>query len=159
MNRFGWLSLILVLILSPDLIGAEPKSAKKNDLRVLLVGHNPDDPKVMFRQLATERTFRLHRERTAAFEALLRYHFERVTVVYADDYLPKMSDDVDVTVFDVVPRVLTAEVREFDEDGKYNPNSYRAPSYLPESFDRPALLTAGVTPRVGEPLGLKLDWL
>jgi len=157
MNRVGWISLVFTLSALPAIAVAEP--AKQDDLRVLLVGHDPDDPKVMFRQLATERTFQLHRERTAAFEALLRYHFERVTVVYADDYLPKMSDDVDVTVFDVVPRALTAEVREFDEAGKFDSDSYRAPTYLPKSFDRPALMTAGVTPRVGEPLGLKLDWL
>ena len=132
--------------------------AGDDDLSVLFVAHDPDAPKVMFRQLATERTFRLHRERTGAFEALLRYHFEDVTVVHADDYRVEMSDDADVTVFDVVPKERTAMVRELDDDGRLV-GEYKPPTYLPDDFDRPALSIAGVTPRIGDPLGLKLDWL
>ncbi len=117
---------------------------------VLFVGNDPAAPKVPFRDLAKARTFKLYRERTAAFEALLRYHFENVKVAYGEDYRVEMSDDFDVTIFDTLPKALTKAVRQ---------PVYKAATYLPESFDRPALLIADNTPRIGEPIGLKLDWL
>lgn len=135
---------------------ATPASAPA-ELRVLLVGHDPARPKVVFPQLAKERTFRLYRERTAAWEALLRYHFAHVTVVHGDDYRVEMSDDVDVTVFDCRPAQLEA-ARE-DKDPETGATVYRRASYLPESFDRPAVLIAENAPLIGEPIGLKLDWL
>ena len=128
---------------------AEPAQADQG-LRVLLVGHDPEAPQVMFRQLAKPRTFRLYRERTAAWESLLRYHFEHVKVVYGKDYEVAMSDDFDVTIFDARPKELTSAQRQ---------PQYRPASYLPESFDRPAILIAENSPRIGEPIGLKLDWL
>ncbi len=114
--------------------------------RVLLVGHDPQAPKLPFTSLAKPRTHRLYRERTAAFEALLRYHFDHVEVVYGADYDAAMSDDFDVTVFDCRPKALREPERG-------------VPVYLPEGFDRPALLIAENSPWVGESLGSKFDWL
>lgn len=125
-------------------------AAAQGEPSVLLVGNDPEAPRIPFRDHAKERTFKLYRERTAAFEALLRYHFEKVEVVHGADYDVAMSDDFDVTVFDTLPKALTTAVREPE---------YRAATYLPESFDRPALMIADVSPRIGEPIGLKLDWL
>ena len=139
---------------------ATPESAPGSvpaELRVLLVGHDPAQPKVVFRQLAEERTFRLYRERTAAWEALLRYHFAHVTVVHGDDYRVEMSDDVDVTVFDCRPAQLAAARRV--KDPETGATVHHRASYLPDSFDRPAVLIAENAPLIGEPIGLKLDWL
>ena len=119
-------------------------------LRVLLVGHDPAAPKVSFKQLAKERTYRLYRERTAAFEALLRYHFEHVEVVHGEDYVPAMSDRADVTIFDCRPKALRPMQREPE---------YRAAEYLPADFDAPAIMISENSPWIGEPLGTKFDWL
>ncbi len=153
------IALVVLTLLVCSSIGAqdgskpsgEKQSGAKNGLRVLFVGHDPDAPKVMFRQLAKERTYALHRERSGAFEALLRYHFESVRVVYSDDYRPEMSDSVDVTVFDAPPNTLPPVAGSSDDN--------TPATYLPHTFDRPALMISGTSPRIGEPLRLKLDWL
>lgn len=130
---------------------ATPALAQEADgLRVLLVGHDPAAPKVPFPDMANERTYALYRERKAAFEALLRYHFEDVRVVHGADYEVEMSYEVDVTVFDALPEPQT----QANADGGYRPVAY-----LPESFDRPAVMISQTSPRIGESLGLKLDWL
>lgn len=140
-----------------SLASASPASAAREDLHVLFVGQDPADLKIMFSSMAVPRTRQLYRERTAAWESLLRYHFEHVTVVHGEDYRVEMSDDVDVTIFDVPPKALTAVKRGTDPDtGK---STYQAATYLPESFDRPAIMISASAPRIGEPLGLKLDWL
>ncbi|MFT4842063.1 MAG: hypothetical protein ACJA0V_001995 [Planctomycetota bacterium] len=140
-----------------SLESASPASAAREDLRVLFVGQDATDLKIMFSSMAVPRTRQLYRERTAAWESLLRYHFEHVTVVHGEDYRVEMSDDVDVTIFDVPPKALTAVKRGTDPDtGK---STYQAATYLPESFDRPAIMISASAPRIGEPLGLKLDWL
>ncbi len=138
------------LLLTAVLAAAPAFAQEADNLRVLLVGHDPAAPKVPFPDMANERTYALYRERTAAFEALLRYHFEGVRVVHADDYRVEMSDEVDVTVFDALPKPVTPAGAE---DG------YRPAVYLPESFDHPALMIAENSPRIGDSLGLKLDWL
>ncbi|MFT4511494.1 MAG: hypothetical protein ACI89X_004157 [Planctomycetota bacterium] len=162
MTRFS--AVLTALLLSASFAGAQapaasltPASAAREDLRVLFVGQDPANLKVMFSDMAVERTHQLHRERTAAWESLLRYHFKNVTVVHGEDYRVAMSDDVDVTVFDVPPKTLTAAERGVDPDtGK---PTYQSATYLPESFDRPAIMIGASAPRIGEPLGLKLDWL
>jgi len=129
----------------------------REPLRVLLVGHDPAAPKIMFSDMAVARTEQLYRERTAAWEALLRYHFRDVKVVYGSDYRVEMSDAVDVTIFDAQPKAITAAKR--GKDPVTGESTYQAATYLPESFDRPAILIAANAPTIGEPLGLKLDWL
>lgn len=154
------LTFLLALLLSASLSVAQDSAASSpdtNSLRVLLVSHDPASPKMSFADMAKARTHRLYRERAAAWEALLRYHFEHVKVVYGDDYHVAMSDAVDVTIFDARPKALTAAKR--GKDPVTGESTYEAATYLPESFDRPAILIADNAPRIGEPLGLKLDWL
>ena len=137
-------ALVAVLAFSGPLAAQEGPS-------VLFVGHDPAQPEPMFANMATPRTMALHRERTPAFEALLRYHFDEVRVVHAADYTVALSDEYDVTIFDATPKALTEAKRS--EDG------YVPASYLPLDFDRPAITIAGISDRVGASLGLKLDWL
>jgi len=124
---------------------------------VLYVGHDPSAPQVMFPQLATERTHELYRERTPAFEAFLREYFEDVRVVYGEEYTADMSDEADVTLFDARPKELTPTVRKVDAAS--GAMHYEPATYLPRDFSRPALMISENSPRIGEPLGLKLDWL
>jgi len=139
------------------LAAQSPQAHFEDDLRVLFVGQDPAAPQVGYADAEKPRTLPLLRERTAAWEALLRYHFENVTVVYGADYEASMSDAVDVTIFDALPKPLVASVREQDpETGEWN---YEPAQFLPDDFSKPALAIAHHTPRIGEPLGTKLDWL
>ncbi len=129
----------------------------KSELRVLYVGDNPESPKIYFADSADARTKQLYSERTPAFTAFLGERFEHVTVVFGDDYTTDLSDAVDVTIFDTRPRALSKAVRGVDpETGQ---STYVAATYLPQSFDRPAITISANSPTIGEPLGLKLDWL
>ncbi|MCR9248650.1 MAG: hypothetical protein NXI31_26785, partial [bacterium] len=106
MHRFVYAAAVVSLTAAVTAQSPAASADESRELRVLFVGHDPEAPKVAFRQLAKPRTFQLYRERTAAFEALLRYHFENVTVVHGEDYLASMSDDYDVTVFDTRPKPI-----------------------------------------------------
>ena len=123
----------------------------------MFVGHDPAKPKIPFPRMAKKRTHELYRERTAAYAALLRAHFADVKIVHAADYTVAMSDGVDVTVFDSTPKALSPARRT--RDPRTGRATYAPARYLPRSFDRPALMIGWVAPRVGESLGLKLNWL
>ncbi|MFT7619178.1 MAG: hypothetical protein ACI97A_002828 [Planctomycetota bacterium] len=150
------LLLLLILILA---VGLNAQETTKEDvgLRVLLVAHDPEAPSIPFASSATSRTYALYRERTAAFEALLRYHFKHVKVVYGADYTSAISDNFDVTVFDARPKALSPSSR--NENPTTGEIDFKPARYLPESFNRASLTISDNSPRIGEPLGLKLDWL
>ena len=142
---------------SPTQRGAAPEVSSKKVLSVLLVSHDPAKPQVPFQDLAKERTFELYRERAAAWEALLRKHFSDVQVVYGPQYSVEMSEKVDVTIFDARPTALRESARGVDAvtgDPTYTP-----PLYIPESFDHAAVMISENSPLIGEPIGLKLDWM
>ncbi len=154
-----WLKMALgalaVTLATPNAICQEPGA--KRDLRVLLVSHDPANVRVPFADMADERTTELYAERAELFEDLLNQHFNHVRMVYGANYTADLSAAVDVTLFDCRPKVMEASKRSKDpETGEMN---YRPASYLPANFDRPALMIAENSPTIGEPLGLKLDWL
>ena len=130
-------------------LAAAQDASPKSDLRVLLVGHDPEAPRITF-DGDDERTRALYAERTDAFRALLETHFETVEVVFGAAYDASMSGDVDVTLFDCVPdRLPTAETGDVPPVRRY----------LPDDFSKPALMIAENSSLIGEPLGSKLDWL
>ncbi len=136
---------------------AVPAAPDNQDLRVLLVGRDPNTAVTTAPGLDGARSPRLYRERSAAFEALLRYHFANVTVVYGNAYSAEMSHEVDVTVFETRPTPLTPAIR--GKDPETGESTYTAATYLPADFDRASLFIAENSARIGEPLGSKLDWL
>lgn len=151
-SRPSVLALGVLLAVAPPIsaqsIGASNHAADgRSDLRVLLVGHDPENPFINYEP--TDRMVALHQERTGAFRGLLERHFRQVTVVFANDYEVSMSHAVDVTVFDAKPK--PAEV----DDG----SSPWGPALLPVDFTRPVLTIGEVTGDIGLPIGLKLDWL
>lgn len=146
---------LLALPLAANTLGQD--AVDRSDLRILLVGHDPASPAPAFPGQATDRTRELYGERTAAFEALLRKHFADVRVVFGAEYAATMSDSADVTIFDARPKALTPAVRSRDEaTGEMR---YQPATYLPDDFSHAAITIAESSPRIGEPLGLKLDWL
>ncbi|MEM7261108.1 MAG: hypothetical protein AAF488_03895 [Planctomycetota bacterium] len=154
---FRLLFLLMAVVVAGTAHADDPAdSAKKSDLRVLLVGHDPAKPRMPFAD-RSERTVELYKERTAAWEKFLRSRFEHVQVVHGPDYNVSLSEDVDVTVFDCRPKHLTPTKREVDP--KTGVMDYQPATYLPIEFDRPAITISENSPVIGEPLGLKLDWL
>lgn len=144
------MKLLLAGLFTLAPVAAAQDASTKSDLRILLVGHDPDAPRITFPDMGDERSRDLYAERTDAFRDLLRAHFETVEVVFGGAYEPSMSDDVDVTLFDCVPdRLPVPKTGELDA----------RPSCLPHDFSRPALMIAENSSLIGEPLGSKLDWL
>lgn len=141
--------VILLPLALAALAGLTPaQEHPKSDLAVLLVAQDPEHPVVPIYTEVTDRALELCRERTAAFEGLLREHFNDVTVVYGADYLVGLSEAADVTLFDVLPPVLGRG--EGDRDPV---------AYLPQDFAHAALTISHVSPLIGESLGTKNDWL
>ncbi len=155
--RSSQLQLLLGASLCLPSFALAQESPAKSEVRVLFVGHDPESRQLPFGVGAADRTYELYRERTTSFDAFLREHFEDVTTVFGSDYTVAMSDEVDVTIFDDLPKPLTAEVREID--GGTGKMRYEPASYLPQDFSHPVLMIGVNSPRIGEPLGLKLDWL
>ncbi len=124
---------------------------------MLFVGHDPTSPHISFPDMAVERTHELYAERTPAFDAFLRAHFDEVQVVHSADYTPEMSAAVDVTIFDTPPPAI--EEAGWHTDPLTGQEVYSKAVHLPQDFDRPALMIGEASPRIGEGIGLKLDWL
>ena len=112
----------------------------KSDLRILYVGGSADvatgfgaNPKPEIVQKSTA-------ERIAAFEQMLNQYFQIVKIIDAKDYVPTMSEEYDVTIFDGKPRELMPGVRKTDAQGRVV--KYVQPEYWPQTFDRPAIIHA-----------------
>lgn len=128
---------------------------KKSDLKVLYVGGTADiqtiavevDSVVLQKEIA---------KRTASFEKMLKQYFKVVTVVAGMDYTMDLSEDYDVTIFDGMIRELAPFKVERDAQGKVI--SLTPAAYLPEDFDRPAILLAEMGEILGRFIGLKTDW-
>jgi len=145
--------LALVVLSLSGLAQVQPR----NDLRMLLVAQDPENPQVPIQSVATERTYELCRERKAAFEGLLRAYFTNVTVVNSADYTVALSEAADVTLFDALPPVLVPGER--GRDPETGAMLWRPDGFLPADFSHAALTISHVSPRLGESLGTKHDWL
>ena len=156
-NQMIRLAFCLVPVLLAIPIAEGQGQDGKSDLRVLLVSHDPANVRVPFADMNDERTVALYAERGKLFEAMLNEHFKSVRLVHGGDYTTAMSDGVDVTLFDCRPKALSQAER--GTDPVTGESTYKPAEYLPKSFDRPAMMIAENSPTMGEPLGLKLDWL
>ena len=146
------LLLCTTLLLMSGVIQA---GSEKIGLKILYVGGTSDletfvtkvDSLVLQQSVA---------ERMASFENMLRTYFETVKVENAKDYMPEMSDDYDVTIFDGKPRELIPAQVVRNEQGRIV--SRTAAGYLPETFDRPAMMLVEMGETLGRKIGLKTDW-
>ena len=147
--------LIAFLLLSRaddgDALGQE---TKRQSLRVLFVGNDPKQdysPRSYQTGPDADRFDELMKERTPAFEKLLREHFETVTVVIGKDYQVALSDDYDVTVFDVLPPPI----------GEREVAGWKKKIRLPADFSNPAVMIGNVAPMTLGRFGwdLRLDHL
>lgn len=146
--------LLTIGILCCLYIGAQAQ-VKKSDVSVLYVGGSADMDAVGEKVDSAELR-RSVAERTASFEKMLKDYFKTVKAVDGADYAVEMSDDYDVTIFDGRLPVLTERKMEYDGEG--NVVDYTPAGYLPETFDRPAVLLAEMGETLGRSIGLKTDW-
>lgn len=127
----------------------------KEKLKVLYVGGSPDI-RNSTHQLTPDVLEKSVKERMASFEHCLKQYFQTVTVVHAQDYLPEMSDDYDVTIMDGTPRELEPSCSLVNRNGVIVERG--RPRYLPDNFDRPMIFIAEAADIVGKRLGVKMDW-
>ncbi len=126
----------------------------KADISVLYVGGQPDFDNSIGKRPADE-TEASVAARTASFEDFLKTKFTTVKAIRGETYVPAMSDDYDVTIFDGrLPEIEPAH-RGYDSNG--NPN-YRRARMLPYDFDRAALTIASMGEVVSQSIGAKNDW-
>ena len=142
--------LLLIGILC-SLCGWVRAQGEKSQLKVLYVGGSADIETVDSLELQESIEARM-----ASFEEMLKEYFETVKVVEGMDYAIEMSNDYDVTIFDGWIKELAPARRVYDEAG--NLVDYASASYLPESFDRPAVMVAEMGETLGRSIGLKTDW-
>lgn len=106
-------------------------------LKILYVGYDPQKPmpaKLVWYMPSEKRYKEFYKSRMPAFSSFLSKKFTDVRTVDGRDYDVKMSEAVDVTIFDAYP------------------------VKLPADFSRPAILLGAVAPDIGIPIGLKFDW-
>ena len=137
------------------LFGLTQADIRKSDLKILYVSGSSDLETVVTKQEPAILQKSIE-ERGAAFKNMLESYFKTVEMVDARDYLPAMSDNYDVTVFDGKPQPLEKEVKERNAEGRI---VKRIPArYLPDDFDRPAVMLAEMGETLGRRIGLKSDW-
>ena len=146
--------ILIIYILCYLCIGAQAQ-VKKSNVSVLYVGGSSDMETfgVKVDSVALQKDMA---ERTASFEKMLKQYFKTVGVVQGKDYAPDMSDNYDVTVFDGKLRELEPERLVRGEGGQILERV--APRYLPEDFDRPAVMLVEMGETLGRRIGLKTDW-
>lgn len=137
-------SLILVGMLAVSGLSAKVK------LSVLYVGGTANmDPMLMAPGSVDSVALAASvKERMAHFTKFLKKNFTNVKSIEGKDYTPEMSAAYDVTVFDG----RTVPFRKGDRmKGERD-------SYLPESFDRAAVMIGHMSEDLGRSLGNKNDW-
>ena len=132
------------------------------DISVLYVGAHPDRVELELAEdleslEVQERILQLKAARTESFRRFLADHFITVDVIYSHDYDEGDSDRYDVTVFGDLPQPFAPETREYSDDGSLLERKKAV--YLSDEFDNAAILINVVSPRVGEPLQYKMDWM
>lgn len=128
----------------------------KQDVSVLYVGGSPEVETKGGVKVDSAEVVQSVQARMASFSKFLKSHFRKVKVIDAKEYLPSMSDEYDVTVFDGVPKPLRPEVREYDAQGRIT--KYEHAAYLPDDFDRAVLCIANASEDLGRSIGTKCDW-
>lgn len=146
------LSMLLVLM------GCVVMSAaiKKTALRVLYVGGSPEFDTIGSRESDSDKISESAKERTAAFDKLLREYFTVVKSIDAKDYKPEMSKNYDVTIIDGRPQPY--KVNKYKMMTKWGERDMEDRIYFPDDFDRPVLTIAEAGENVGRGNGIKTDW-
>jgi len=137
----------------------EQTVGKKSNLKILYVGGSADIDRFGRRDTTEQARIAQQQsvqERMAAFETMLNNYFDSVTVIHADDYVPDLSKNYDVTVMDGTPKPISPRIMERDETGRVT--KVIAARYFTENFDYPMLTIGELGETLGRGIGLKPDW-
>lgn len=152
--------MLLIVVLWTGMITTHAQQ-RRSPLKVLFVGYDPSKPMPQAKQrypggMSKEMFEKQYPMRMPAFSALLRKYFAEVKTMDCRDWKPVDADPYDVVIFDFNTTILENAEEKKDADGK---TKYIAERYLPDNFSKPVVFIATTAARMGERLGLKLDWL
>ncbi len=153
------LTLKLVTLLLVTMVSFQSSAAGKSELSILYVGDDPENIIVtkMERQQIKEKRYMVYRKaRTPDFVKFLSANFNKVKLVHSQDYVEKLSDDYDVTIFGNAPTLLKESALYRDSKGKIT--SYDTEVYLSKDFSKASLMLAEVSATIGQSLESKIDW-
>lgn len=127
---------------------------KKSNLRILYVGGSSDwSPKKFMNSPNPEEAYRTSvKERTEAFEKMLKTYFTNVTVINANDYTQQLSDNYDVTIMDGKPKEIAPLFQDAEK------RIYMKPAYFTADFNKPILTIGQLSDDLGRRVGTKNDW-
>ena len=156
------IAMIAVLIAAcesqPD-ASSEANTAQKSDLSILYVGTNPEKPltdRDRQRTANPDRAVKLRQTRAPDFEAFLQRYFNKVDVVYAENFQETMSANYDVTIIDTY---LPAKSGGRSIDPETGETVYTPEKYLSESYSDATIMIAEPSAFIGQGRQLKIDHL
>lgn len=147
----------LLLILLFFVVGVQSMNAQgKQKLSVLYVGGSAEIETMGGIKVDSLTLAKSIKARMASFEKFLKSRFRTVKVINGKDYIPALSEQYDVTLFDGRPVPIRPAIKEYDKNGQII--RYERAAYLPDDFDRPALCIANASEDIGRSIGTKCDW-
>ena len=156
MMRF-LLTTILASLLVACSVPTSTEELSPERLRVLFVGNDPSTPEGYGYGGNSEYIAELNQTRVDEYTSFLAEYFD-VVQVFAEDYNVEMSNAVDVTIFDALPMELQGLDMSTGERKEWRSSVRDTWKYLPEDFDSPAIIIAGLGAPIGDSLELKIDW-
>jgi len=148
---------IIISILTLFLIlPLQAQEVKKSKLKILYVGQNPEKPdgySFLSGGAMVETWNEVKKERANVFHEFLQQYFDKVTLVYGEDYKEGMSDKHDVTVFDALPpRPGGSSADDFI------PPYPNAPKFISDEYDAATVLIGGMGGAMMVSRNIKMDW-
>jgi hypothetical protein len=134
-------------------IKAQEQPIKKSNLKVLYIGQNPEKHDGYSFGGNVELWEEIKQDRAKIFHEFFQKYFEKVTLVYGEDYKESMSDDYDVTVFDALPPRLDGT------EGKYLQLFPKGPDFITDDYDAATVFIAGPGGAITWNRKGKIDWL
>ncbi|UMB60842.1 hypothetical protein MHL31_01185 [Lutibacter sp. A80] len=133
---------------------------EKSNLKILYVGNNPDKP-LSEREISRissniDRAKEFRKTRTPDFKQFLHQYFNKVAVVFNDDFKEEMSANYDVTIIDAY---LTPYEGGYVKDSTGQITGYETRKFLTENYHDATIMIGEPSAFIGEGRELKIDHL
>lgn len=146
---------LMLLVCLPNMSQAQIKADK--NVSVLYVGVSPEAKATARKgQFETQLQFETRLNNWEEYGEFLSKYFVNFKQVDGNEYKAGMSDDYDVTIFDILPKPVKKGRYIKDENGQITGSI--PTEYLPKDFDAACITLAHYGARIGIPLKTKIDW-
>lgn len=138
------LYVIIIALILP--LGVNAGNIKRSNIKVLVVAHNPN--KEFSKRSGQRNASRKDENRGEDYKNLLDKYFDKVVVVYSEDYTPAMSDKYDVTIMDELPNALETVDFGLYRSGKSIMRGTKPlmfDKYLPDDFAGAVIVMGRIT--------------